>query len=42
VVGPGYSTVVPVTIGAPAASGSPAPDTTPAAAQPARTAPACT
>ena len=41
VLGPGFSGVVPVTIGAPAASEAPAPDTT-TAAQPSPTAPPCT
>jgi LCP family protein required for cell wall assembly len=41
VIGPGYSTVVPVTLGAPAGSEAPAPDTS-AAASPTRTAPPCT
>jgi LCP family protein required for cell wall assembly len=41
VLGPGFSGVVPVTIGAPAASEAPAPDTT-TAAKPSPTAPPCT
>jgi hypothetical protein len=41
VLGPGYSNVVPVTVGAPAAGEAPAPDTS-AAASPRRTAPPCT
>jgi hypothetical protein len=41
VIGPGYSTVVPVSLGAPAGSEAPAPDTS-AAASPTRTAPPCT
>jgi hypothetical protein len=36
VIGPGYSTVVPVTIGAPTASASPAPDTTSTSSAPSR------
>nr|WP_218859917.1 LCP family protein [Petropleomorpha daqingensis] len=43
VLGPGFSSVVPVTIGAPAASEAPAPDTTASAsASPTPTAPPCT
>jgi hypothetical protein len=41
VLGPGFPGVVPVTIGAPAASEAPAPDTT-TAAKPSPTAPPCT